>query len=190
MHNGSQDMRELGRRGGRAIPKAKRADAGRETLREFLRREVDPSAVWAAIQSSLASSNERDKLAGAKLLLGELYEPAVEREREEQAEVARSRERLLLEVEKIGAKRTLAVLAERGVIRPRVALAGSRDGPFVGVVKFELRELAEWAAVWAPAAVAVSDVACGGCGKAGVRLVKEGESVDCEAVYCETCKSR
>ena len=100
VHNGSQDMRELGRRGGRASPKAKRADAQRETLREFLRREVDPSDVWAAIQSSLASSNERDKLAGAKLLLGELYEPAAEREREreERAEVAGSRERLLLEV--------------------------------------------------------------------------------------------
>jgi hypothetical protein len=36
----------------------------------------------------------------------------------------------------------------------------------------------------------VTEVACGGCGKAGVRLVKEGETVDCEAVYCETCKSR
>lgn len=143
VHHGSQDMRELGRLGGRATPKVKRPGAQRESLREFLRREVDPSAVWAAIQSSLASSNERDKLAGAKLLLGELYEPAVEREREEQAEVARSRERLLHEVEKIGAKRTLAVLAERGVIRPRGGLAGSRDGPFVGVVKFELRELAE-----------------------------------------------
>ena len=94
VHNGSQDMRELGRLGGRATPKVKRPGAQRESLREFLRREVDPSAVWAAIQSSLASSNERDKLAGAKLLLGELYEPAVEREREEQAEVARSRERL------------------------------------------------------------------------------------------------
>ena len=62
--------------------------------------------------------------------------------------------------------------------------------PFEGVVKFDLHELADWASAWVPAPVTVTVVACGGCGRAGVRLVKEGETVDGEAVYCETCKSR
>jgi len=52
---------------------------------------------------------------------------------------------------------------------------------------FDLRELAEWAGAWAPRPVTVTDVSCATCGKAAVRLVAEGESVACEAVYCETC---
>jgi hypothetical protein len=56
VHNGSQDMCELGRLGGRATPKAKRPDAQRQSLREFLRREVDPARVWAAIEAGLESA--------------------------------------------------------------------------------------------------------------------------------------
>ena len=52
---------------------------------------------------------------------------------------------------------------------------------------FDLQQLAEWTAAWAPAPVAITEVACGGCGRAGVRLVKEGETVDGEAINCETC---
>jgi hypothetical protein len=65
VHNGSQDMRELGRRGGRATPKVKRLGAQRESLREFLRREVDPACVWAAIEAGLESGNDRDRLAAS-----------------------------------------------------------------------------------------------------------------------------
>ncbi len=181
VHNGSQDMRELGRLGGRAIPKAKRADAQPESLREFLRREVDPSAVWAAIEASLASGNDRDRLAGAKLLLSELYEPAAERQREEETEAASARARLARRIEELSARRALITLVERGLIRP----GGGR--PFTGVVMFDLRQLAEWAGAWAPRPVTVSDVSCATCGKVGVRLVAEGEPVDGEAVDCETC---
>lgn len=54
---------------------------------------------------------------------------------------------------------------------------------------FELRGLAEWAATWArQGPLSVADVACGGCGKAGVRLVKEGEAVDEGPVYCAACR--
>jgi hypothetical protein len=101
-------MRELGRKGGRAIPKARRADAQRQSLREFLRREVDPAAVWAAIEASLASGNERDRLAGAKLLLSELYEPAAQRQREEETEQASARAQLALRIEELSARRALA----------------------------------------------------------------------------------
>ena len=105
VHNGSQDMRELGRLGGRATPKAKRTDAQRETLREFLRREVDPVRVWAAIEAGLESGNDRDRLAASKLLLAELYEPAAERSREDEAEEARTRAVVALRLDAIAQRR-------------------------------------------------------------------------------------
>ena len=184
VHNGSQNMRELGRLGGRAIPKAKRKSEQRESLRDFLRREVDPADVWAAIQSSLASSNDRDRLAGAKLLLSELYEPAAEKEREREHEemLTQAKEKLAARLDELAARREMRSLIDRGLVRP----GGGK--PFEGVVVFDLRELAEWAGRWASAPVTVTDVDCGACGRPGVRLVKEGEAVTGEAVYCETCE--
>jgi hypothetical protein len=182
VHNGSQDMRELGRRGGRATPKAMRPDAQRESLREFLRREVDPARVWAAIEAGLESGNDRDRLAASKLLLTELYEPAAERQREEETEAARARERVLVRMEEILRRRVLAGLVERGLIRP----GGGR--PFAGVVMFSMHELAEWVGNWAPRPVTVRDIACATCGKEGVRLVAEGESVSEGAVHCAPCR--
>ena len=132
-------------------------------------------------QSGLASTNERDKLAAAKLLLGELYEPAVERERENEAETARARAEFESMVDAISARRILQTLTEAGVIR-----AGPKR-PFEGAVMFELRELAEWVGHWTPRPLEVSDVTCSTCGKAGVRVVAEGEAVDGGPVYCETC---
>lgn len=186
VHSGDQDMREFGREGGKAIPKAKRRepDGERQSLRDFLREQADPAVVWEAIQSGLDSTNERDKLAAAKMLLAELYEPAAERQREDEAEAARARAKFELTVDAISRRRILQGLTEAGVIRPG---AGQ---PFEGVVMFDLRELAEWAGYWTPRPLEVSDVTCSTCGKAGVRLVKEGESVDGEAVYCETCESQ
>ena len=132
----------------------------------------------------MASSNDRDRLAGAKLLLSELYEPAVEREREREAETAGARERLTVVLEETSRRAVLRRLVECGLIRPGGGSA------FTGVEKFSLRELAEWAGAWTPAPVAITEVACGGCGRTGVRLVKEGEIVDGKTVYCETCESQ
>ena len=53
---------------------------------------------------------------------------------------------------------------------------------------FDLRELAEWAGKWTPRPMTVTDVACAVCREAGVRLVKEGETVDGGPVYCATCE--
>jgi hypothetical protein len=157
-------------------------DAQRQTLREFLRREVDPARVWAAIEAGLESGNDRDRLAASKLLLTELYEPAAERQREDEAEQAAAREKLALRLEELSMRRPRAVLVERGIIRP-----GGMQ-PFTGVVMFDLRELAEWAAAWAPVPVTVDDVPCAGCGTPGVRLFKEGESVSERPVSCATCR--
>lgn len=184
VHSGEQDMRAIGREGGRAIPKAKRRepDGERPSLRDFLREQADPAKVWEAIQSGLASTNERDKLAAAKLLLAELYEPAAERSRVDEAEAAEARQVVMHRLDVIARRRVLEGLVEAGVIRPG---AGQ---PFEGVVMFELRELAEWAGHWTPRPLEVSDVACSTCGKAGVRTVAEGETVDGGPVYCATCE--
>jgi hypothetical protein len=195
VHNGSQDMRELGRLGGRAIPKAKREDAQRESLREFLRREVDPARVWAAIEAGLESGNDRDRLAASKLLLTELYEPAADQKREREAEQEEARQALTNRLEGLAGRAVLRTLVERGVIRPR----GAAGQSFEGVVMFDLRELAEWAASWAPRPLTVNDIPCATCGKAGVRLVVvegvavEGEvlgggTVDGHPVYCRACR--
>ena len=139
-------MKAIGREGGRAIPKAKRreADGAREGYRDHLRRELDPSEITEAIKTGLASPNERDRLAAAKLALAELYEPAVERERENEADAAAARAEFLRRVEEIAARR----LVERGLTHP----GGGR--PFEGVVMFELRDVVQWAAAWTAATVA------------------------------------
>lgn len=51
-----------------------------------------------------------------------------------------------------------------------------------------MRELAEWVGAWVPRPVIVTDVSCGICATAGVRVVAEGEGVTGEAVYCRTCR--
>ena len=76
----------------------------------------------------------------------------------------------------------LKTLIDRGLVRP------GPGKPFEGVVVFDLRELAEWAGRWVPAPVTVTDVDCGACGRVGVQLVKEGEFVAGQAVYCQTCE--
>jgi hypothetical protein len=152
-------------------------------LREHLREQADPAVVWKAIQSGLDSTNEREKLAAAKLLLSELYEPAAERQREDEAEAARARAKFELTVDAIARRRILQGLVEAGVIRPGGGMA------FEGAVMFELRELAEWVGHWTPRPLEISDVTCSMCGKAGVRIVKEGEAVDGGPVYCATCKA-
>jgi hypothetical protein len=133
------------------------------------------------VEASLASGNDRDRLAGAKLLLSELYEPGADREREREAEQADARGRVIATIDQLAARRIQSTLVERGLIRP----GGAQS--FEGVVMFDLRELAEWAGAWAARPVTVTDVSCAICGKAAVRLVAEGESVAGEAVYCETC---
>jgi hypothetical protein len=184
VHNGSQDMRELGRKGGRATPKAKREDAQRQTLRDFLRREVDPARVWAAIEAGLESGNDRDRLAASKLLLTELYEPAAEQQRAQETEVAEAREALSNRLEGLAGRAVLRTLVERGVIRP----GGAAGRSFESVVMFDLRELAEWAATWSPRPLTVTDVPCATCGKAGVRLMAEGELAAGASVYCAPCR--
>ena len=148
----------------------------------FLRREVDPARVWAAIEAGLESGNDRDRLAASKLLLTELYEPPAEKERERKAEMESARQLLAAKLDDKRARSVMSMLLERGLIRP----GGGRA--FEGAVFFELRELAEWAGAWAPRPVTVTDVPCATCGRLAVRLVAEGETASAAAVYCSSCE--
>jgi hypothetical protein len=190
-------MRELGRLGGRAIPKAKRSGGERVGYRDHLRRELDPSEITAAIKTGLASPNERDRLAAAKLALAELYEPAAKRTRQAESDVAGTREALALRIDAIAQRKVVRELVNSGLIRPG---AGQ---PFEGVVKFGLRELAEWVGQWTPRPVKIYDVTCAACGTVGVRLVAKNvqldergfihttvtsKRVDGGQLYCATCR--
>jgi hypothetical protein len=175
-------MRELGRRGGCANPKAKRPGAQRESLREFLRREVDPARVWAAIEAGLESGNDRDRLAASKLLLTELYEPAAEpasgRRRPRRRALANGSCIAWMRFRGGGSWPARRVRADpagrREAVRGRGDVQhaqGRRVGRQLGAPTRD-RDRHRLAT----------------CGKEGVRLVAEGEPVSEGAVYCATCR--
>ena len=73
-HSG-QDMAELGRLSAKARsqPNPARVHPG---LREYLRAEVHPERVWAALEAAMLGSNESARVAASKVLLDALAEPA------------------------------------------------------------------------------------------------------------------
>jgi hypothetical protein len=76
-HSGRQNMRELGRKGGKArrAGVVEQLPAGeRESLRQHLRANLAPASVLEAMQRSLAGGNESARVAAVKLLADlELY---------------------------------------------------------------------------------------------------------------------
>jgi hypothetical protein len=68
-------MRELGWRSGEArrTPNPERVDPG---LREYLRAEVHPERVWAALEMAMTGANESARVSASKVLLDALAEPA------------------------------------------------------------------------------------------------------------------
>jgi hypothetical protein len=67
------DMRELGRRGGKANgrPNPERVHEG---LRAFLQREVPPERVWQALEAAMLGSNEAARVSASKVLIDALSE--------------------------------------------------------------------------------------------------------------------
>jgi len=95
VHAGRQDMRALGRAGGRKSPgRGKSREREHEPLRVYLRRVVDPADVWQAVKAALESAKQSDRLAGAKLLLAELYEAPSSQQEEKAATLASARAKL------------------------------------------------------------------------------------------------
>jgi hypothetical protein len=75
MHAGTTDLRDLGKRSGEARrkPKPARVHPG---LREYLRAEVHPERVWAALETAMTGANESARVSASKVLLDALAEPA------------------------------------------------------------------------------------------------------------------
>ena len=80
VHSGGQDMKALGRAGGKARHgiKPKRVHRG---LREFLRAEVDPAEVWQALKLAMEGANESARVSASRVLMDALAEPHEERDR-------------------------------------------------------------------------------------------------------------
>jgi hypothetical protein len=95
-HSGRQDMRELGRRGGRRSPGGKQLPAGeRESLREALRDGLDHDLVVAAVKQSLVGGSESARVAAVKFLADlELYRKDEKDEPTHQAEIAAASRKL------------------------------------------------------------------------------------------------
>jgi hypothetical protein len=68
-------MRELGRRSGRSRrePKPERVHP---SLRAYLKQEVAPSEVWAALRLAMEGANESARVSASKVLMDALSEPA------------------------------------------------------------------------------------------------------------------
>jgi Family of unknown function (DUF5763) len=89
------DAKALGKRSGEArrrrVPDP---ELERETLKAYLRREVPPREVWAALKTAMEGSNQAAAVSAARVLLAALEEP--ERDKEEHdhaAEHAAAREK-------------------------------------------------------------------------------------------------
>jgi hypothetical protein len=67
-------MKELGRKGGRRNGKIK-PERVHEGLREYLKREVAPSEVWAALKLAMEGQNESARVSASRVLMDALSEP-------------------------------------------------------------------------------------------------------------------
>jgi hypothetical protein len=75
------DMRALGSRGGRSRRNtltSKLAEPERQSLRQYLREQVDPAEVWTALKAALESGSQTAVVSAARLLVTELYEENLE----------------------------------------------------------------------------------------------------------------
>lgn len=92
-HNGTQDMRELGRKGAKARrqPNPERVQ---ESLRSYLKCEVAPAEVWQALRQAMTCANESARVSASRLLLDALAEPDHLEDVDRGAHVAAYREKL------------------------------------------------------------------------------------------------
>jgi hypothetical protein len=91
-------MRELGRKGGRAgRGLGKMPSAERQSLREYLREQVDPAEVWHALKAALESGSQTAAVGAARLLVTELYEDRADEDQAKQMKAAAADARAKLE---------------------------------------------------------------------------------------------
>src|SRR5512133_1282943 len=86
------DMRELGRASGRSRRGLGKLPASqRQSLREYLREQVDPAEVWQALKAALESSSQTAVVSAARLLVPERYEARQDEDRAAEIERANAR---------------------------------------------------------------------------------------------------
>jgi hypothetical protein len=106
MHSGASDPRELGRKSGesRRKPNPERVH---QNLREYLRANVEPAEVWAALKLAMEGENESARVAASRVLMDALHEPEQDDQHQRQVEAAAAREKLarLLEMRASAAAR-------------------------------------------------------------------------------------
>jgi hypothetical protein len=73
-HSGRQDMRALGRKGGKRAHGIK-AERVHESLRSYLKREVPPERVWQALEAAMLGNNESARVSASRVLMDALAEP-------------------------------------------------------------------------------------------------------------------
>jgi hypothetical protein len=81
--NGKTNMRELGRKGGKGRRSLSRQlpEPERQSLRQYLREQVDPSEVRLALKAALESGSQTAVVSAARLLVTELYEERPDEDR-------------------------------------------------------------------------------------------------------------
>jgi hypothetical protein len=68
-------MRALGSKGGRGRRGLGKLPATeRQSLRDYLREQVDPAEVWQALKAALESGSQTAVVSAARLIVTELYE--------------------------------------------------------------------------------------------------------------------
>jgi hypothetical protein len=87
VHAGTVDPRELGKASARARSRPK-PDQVHPSLREYLRREVPPSEVWAALKLALEGSSEAARVSAARVLIDALDTDQEDHSRELQIHAA------------------------------------------------------------------------------------------------------
>ena len=73
-------MKALGRAGGKARHKPN-PERVHEGLRDYLKREVSPAEVWAALKLAMEGQNESARVSASRVLMDALAEPHEERDR-------------------------------------------------------------------------------------------------------------
>ena len=143
VHAGTVDPRELGKASAKARSRPK-PDRVHPSLREYLRREVPPSEVWAALKLALEGSSEAARVSAARVLIDALHTEQEDRSRELQIHAAADElnRRIADRVERmrtIGAARRTAVLEPLGLAE----LADKQDDELVAEVARRLAAIPE-----------------------------------------------
>jgi hypothetical protein len=127
------DYRALGRKSAEARKRPNR-DRVHPNLREYLRENVEPAEVWAALKLAMEGQNESARVAASRVLMDALHEPEQQNERQHQADAEAARAKLDEVIESYVAA---ALGTERRLYDPK------NDSPVMATVRAAVRKARE-----------------------------------------------